>query len=279
MESSRRLVIAAAVGVALIALAAASDFVVGSFWLGHAMLTSLIASLVVLVVTVAVLNEWLARRDRRRWSVLAQYVLFQLVQAARATWTSLVELMDQQAIDAVSSDEMRALADRALDTGAVSVSTRAILADDERRHKLQRVVAALAEHSKGVVVSWASVMVGAGPYTDIFDRYVELQARLDWLSDLIAPHEQPTRRDALLARSSVAAEHAGVLASDEWLHDQIVATIQTAVRLDFDSRELGFTLVPMEWWRDRTQVELGEMSASPDWNLAPTSAVELPDQA
>jgi hypothetical protein len=268
MERSRRLVTAAAIGLALIGLAAASDFFAGSFWAGHTMLTSLIASLVVLVVTVAVLNEWLARRDRRRWSVLAQYVLFQLVQAARATWSSLVELMEQREIDSVRSDAMRELADRALNTPAISAATRAVLADAERRDKLQKVVTALAEHSKGVVVSWASVMVGAGPYTDIFDRYVELQARLDWLSDLIAPREQPSRRDALLARSSVAAEHADVLGSDDWLHDQIVATIETAVRLDFDSRELGFMLVPMEWWRDRTQIELGELTAERDWNLA-----------
>src|SRR5579864_4876768 len=123
MESSRRLVIAAAVGLALIGIAAASDFIAGSFWSGHAMLTSLIASLVVLIVTVAVLNEWLARRDRKRWSVLAQYVLFQLVQAARATWTSLVELMEQREIESVGSDDMKALADRALNTSAISAAT------------------------------------------------------------------------------------------------------------------------------------------------------------
>jgi hypothetical protein len=55
MESTRRLVIAAARGVVVLALAAASDFLIGSFWGSHAMLTSLIASLLVLAVTVGVL--------------------------------------------------------------------------------------------------------------------------------------------------------------------------------------------------------------------------------
>ena len=55
--------------------------------------TSLIASLIVLAVTVVVLAEWLARRDRRRWSVLAQYVHFQRVQAARATRMAPGELI------------------------------------------------------------------------------------------------------------------------------------------------------------------------------------------
>ena len=77
----------------MIALAAGSDFVFGSFWSSHAMLTSLIASLLVLAVTVVVLNEAIDRRDRRRWSMLAQYVLFQLVQTARATWMGTVELI------------------------------------------------------------------------------------------------------------------------------------------------------------------------------------------
>jgi cytochrome c oxidase assembly factor CtaG len=66
MESTRRLVIAATLGVAVIALAATSDFLFGSFWSSHAMLTSLIASLLVLAVTVVVLNVALDRRDRRR---------------------------------------------------------------------------------------------------------------------------------------------------------------------------------------------------------------------
>ena len=70
------------------------------------MLTSLIASL--LAVTVVVLNELLARRDRRRWSVLAQHVLFQLVQSARATWMGLVELVHGRDIETGSSEGLLA---------------------------------------------------------------------------------------------------------------------------------------------------------------------------
>jgi hypothetical protein len=59
-------------------------------------------------------------------------------------------------------------------------------------------------------------------------------------------------------RSSVAAEHAGDLDND-WLHDQIVSTTQLAVRLDYESRALGFRLVPLEWWAERTQSFVGEL--------------------
>src|ERR1700690_1906918 len=122
MEPNRRLTIAATLGVVVIALAAASDFVFGSFWTSHAMLTSLIASLIVLAVTVVVLNEWLERRDRRRWSVLAQYVLFQLVQAARATWTTLGELLLEREIEPGDADQLRAAAAAALDAPTLSAA-------------------------------------------------------------------------------------------------------------------------------------------------------------
>ena len=128
MESSRRLAIAATLGVVVIALAAGSDFVFGSFWSSHAMLTSLIASLLVLAVTVVVLNEVIDRRDRRRWSVLAQYVLFQLVQSARATWMGTVELIMGIEIETGSTDGL--LVGRAasrLDTAPFSAATRTML--------------------------------------------------------------------------------------------------------------------------------------------------------
>ena len=176
MESTRRLVIAAALGVVVLALAAASDFLIGSFRGSHAMLTSLIASLLVLAVTVVVLNEVL---DRRRWSVLAQHVLFQLVRCVRATWMGLVELVDGHDIETGSSEGLLAGARLALDTTAFAAATRTMLADADRRRVLQELLVALAAHSRGVVASWAAVMVGAGPYAEVFDRRVELQGRLD----------------------------------------------------------------------------------------------------
>jgi len=256
MENSRRVVIAAVLGIAVIGLAAASDFLIGSFWSRHAMLTSLVASLIVLAVTVAVLNEWLDRRDRRRWRVLAQYVLFQLVQAARVTWTSLLELLEQKPLASPTPDDLVAAAHRVLDTAAISDATRELLADPERRQLLAKVVAQLAEHSRGVIVSWASVMVGSGPYTDVFDRHVELQERLDWLGELLSQGgtvlDGRTLRDEMLARSSVAREQADAFGSDESLHNQIVATAALAVHLDSESRSLAIELVPTEWWVSRT---------------------------
>ena len=260
MDSTRRLVIAATVGVIVIALAGASDFVFGSFWSSHAMLTSLIASLLVLAVTVAVLNEVIDRRDRRRWNLLAQYVLFQLVQCARATWMGTVELITGQDVETGSPQGLLDGARLALDTPSFSAVTRAMLADPQRRRTLQEMVVILSGHSRAVIASWASVMVGAGPYTDVFDRHVELQGRLDWIAAILS-HNEPTAKrtfhESKLARSSVAAEFAGTF-GDDWLHDQLVSTTQLALRLDYESRALAWKLVPLESWYERIQTFVGE---------------------
>src|SRR6476646_7386778 len=55
--------------VALLALAGGivSDVVGGSFWARHALLASLAASVIVVILSVAVINELLERRRRQRW--------------------------------------------------------------------------------------------------------------------------------------------------------------------------------------------------------------------
>jgi hypothetical protein len=72
--------------------AIAWDLANDGFWSRHALFTSLVGSLIVVAVTAAVLNEVLERRQRERWSVLAQYALFEFVRAARLVWGGLLEL-------------------------------------------------------------------------------------------------------------------------------------------------------------------------------------------
>ncbi len=146
-----------------------------------------------------------------------------------------------------------------LDGPALSEATRALLADPRRRAVLADALFALAAHSRGVVVEWAGVMVGSGPFTEVFDRHVELQGYLDWTSQILTtnePGERRTERDTRLARSSVATEHAALLGSDRWLHDQLVATVQLATRLDYESRALAFRLVPIASWDQRTRARV-----------------------
>jgi hypothetical protein len=253
--SSRGSVCAAGAGVVLVMAAAGSDFVFGSFWAHHTMLTSLFASLLVVVISIAVINELIERRNRRRWSLLAQNVLFALVQTARLTWTGLLDLLGvTESYDGLL-EGLRAEAQVALDTQRVSDAIRELLAEPDRCQLLQRTVERLSNHCNEVIARWATVMVGAAPYAELLDRHVELQGRLEWLSSVLA-HNQPALDDGgrshRLNRASVAAEQAHRF-DDEWMHDMLVSIIRLATRLDSGSQELAFSLASADWWEGRTQ--------------------------
>jgi hypothetical protein len=119
MLKHRRLLLAATVGLALILAAGVSDFVVGSFWERHGMLTSLVANLLVVGVTVVVINQVVERRDRRRWTRLAQTVLFALIQSARATWTGMLEVLELADVKSGSVQSLLEARDIVLDAARV----------------------------------------------------------------------------------------------------------------------------------------------------------------
>jgi len=255
VSPERRLLLASCVGFVLIAGAGVSDLLVGSFWARHALLTSLLANLLVVGVTVAVVNQAIELRDRRRWSLLAQNVLFALIQTARATWTGLVEVLDLTEVRTGAVESLLETASVARDSTRVSKAIRELLEDSARRSQLQGLCAALSQHAASVIADWAPIMVNARPYASILDRHVELAGRLEWVNNVLA-HNEPAAgqsiRDRTLTRSSVATEHADALDDDDWLHDQILALMALSTELDYQSREQAFEIVPGEWWTQRT---------------------------
>src|SRR5271156_5611958 len=80
--------------LALLALAAAiaSEQFAEHLWERHSLFAGLVSSAIVVMLSVAIVNEALEIRGRRRWSVLAQYVMLELVRDARMVWTEAVEL-------------------------------------------------------------------------------------------------------------------------------------------------------------------------------------------
>jgi hypothetical protein len=75
----------AGAALALLALAAAivSERFAKHLWVRHPLLAGLASSAIVVMLSVAVVNEVLEIRRRRRWRVLAQYVMLELVRDAR----------------------------------------------------------------------------------------------------------------------------------------------------------------------------------------------------
>ena len=238
-------------GLSLLVLvgAIAWDLANDGFWARHTLFTGLVASLIVVAVTAAVLNEVLERRQRERWSVLAQYALFDLIRAARLVWTGLLELAGIVPEGESGVDVLAAGSAAAQDTPRLTAAMDEMFASTERREQLHRLIAALHRDGQEVLGRWAGVMVNSGTYAEIVDRHVELYSRLYWWGSVLdesEPLEEHLTRPRL-SRVSPATQ-ASVLVEEEWLRDNLVAIAQLADSLDRGSFELAMRIVPLDWW-------------------------------
>ncbi|SRR6266545_4988660 len=238
--------------VLILAGAVAWDLANDGFWARHTLLTGLVASVIVVAVTAAVLNEVLERRQRERWSVLAQYALFDFVRTARLVWTSLLELAGLAPDGELEDGALAAGSEAVLDTPRLTAAIGEMLASVDRREQLHRLIARLLGHGHEVLGRWAGVMVNSGTYAEIVDRHVELYSRLYWWGSVLDesdPLEEHLNRPRL-SRLSPATQASGPI-EDEWLRDNLVAIAQLAESLDRSSFHLAMRIVPFEWWAEQ----------------------------
>jgi hypothetical protein len=238
-------------GLSVLVLAGAFvwDLVNDGFWVRHTLFTGIVASLIVVAVTAAVLNEVLERRQRERWSILAQYALFELVGTARLVWTGLLELAGLAPDGELEDGALAAGSEAVLDTPRFAAAIDEMLASADGRERLHRLIARLRAHGQEVLARWADVMVNSGTYAEIVDRHVELYSRLYWWGSVLdesEPLEEHLSRPRL-SRLSPATQASGPI-EDEWLRDNLVAIAQLAESLDRSSFELAMQIVPFEWW-------------------------------
>jgi hypothetical protein len=238
-------------GVSVLVLfgAIAWDLANDGFWSRHTLFASLVASLIVVAMTAAVLNEVLERRQRERWSVLAQYALFDFVRTARLVWSGLLELAGLVPEGELDEGALAAGSEAVRDTPRLTAAMDEMLASADRREKLHRLIAGLQDHGQEVLGRWAGVMVNSGAYAEIVDRHVELYSRLYWWGSVLdesEPLEEHLDRPRL-SRLSPATQAAGPV-EDEWLRDNLVAIAQLAESLDRGSFELAMRIVPLDWW-------------------------------
>lgn len=229
--------------------AIAWDLADDGFWSRHALFTDLVASLIVVAVTAAVLNEVLQRRQRERWSVLAQYALLEFVGTARLVWTGLLELAGLVPDGEVDDEALAAGTEAVRDTPRLTAAMDEMLASADRREQLHRLIAGLLGHGQDVLGRWAGVMVNSGTYAEIVDRHVELYSRLYWWGSVLDQSEPLAEHLARprLSRVSPATQATGPI-EDDWLRDNLVAIAQLAESLDRGSLEIAMRIVPIDWW-------------------------------
>ena len=130
--------------------AIAWDIANDGFWSRHTLFTSLVGGLIVVALTAAVLNEVLERRQRERWSVLAQYALFDFVGTARLVWAGLLELaglVPEGELD----DGALAGSEAVHDTPRLTAAIDEMLASADRREQLHRLIVGLLGHGPEVL--------------------------------------------------------------------------------------------------------------------------------
>jgi len=239
--------------LALLAVAGgvASDIANDTFWAHHALVGGLVSGVIVVALSIALVDEVLARRRRQRWSVLAQYVMFELVRNARMIWSGVLEAAGLFSIEGNQQESIDAGAALVRDSAGLTAALRATIDDAGGRARLHAEIAFLAEHADEVLGRWAAVMLNAEEYTEILDRHVELVGAISWIAGLLDSSDPPDdAQRRRRARSSPANQIQSRL-SDEWLADRIVVTTQLAEALDRGTLELALRVVPVQWWEAR----------------------------
>ena len=103
-------------------------------------------------MTAALLNEVLERRQRERWSVLAQYALFEFVRTARLVWSGLLELAGLVPDVELGHEALTAGSEAVRDTARLTEAMDRMLADVDRRIEVHRLIAELLTRGQEIAV-------------------------------------------------------------------------------------------------------------------------------
>jgi hypothetical protein len=260
----------AILAIAALAGGVISDEVSGSFWERHGLLGGLVSSAIVVLLSVAVINEVIQRRSRQRWRVLAQYVMFELVRNARMIWSGVLDVTGLLRATTGREDLVDIGTPIVRDTPRLTAAVRELLDDSDRRARLHSEIVLLAEHADQLLGRWASVMLNVDLYAEIIDRHVELAGEVVWIAALLDNARPPDDVGRQKRARSSPATQIWTDPGGTWLADRIVVIAQLAEALDRGTLELALQLVPVQWWQARLRTrepadkpEAGGESSSP----------------
>jgi hypothetical protein len=214
--SSTRL--AGALSMLALVLITISDFTWTEFWDTNAMATSIVADVLVLIVGVAVVNEFLSARSRSRWAIVAEYGLIELARSARRVWVGLAETIGVGSRTELTREELGALVRDHAASGKLRELAEEAARSTEGRAAMREVVQDLVDDSRAALTSWAGILVESS-HQDSLARFAKLQAllaRLDLVLDMEAQGRRPSH---------------GEIADPEWIARRLVKIIETGSRL------------------------------------------------
>ncbi len=146
---------ASVLAILLLLAVAASDVVIGGFWLSHPMLTAIVSSLAVIALSVAVIDVVLSHRSERRWRLLAQRALIDLGEAAYATWSTLTKELGLSPMCGMSPQQV-CVALTSQETGAaVREHVEKALLDRSIQEKLSSHISSRLAYGEQILGRWA----------------------------------------------------------------------------------------------------------------------------
>jgi hypothetical protein len=197
-----------------------------------------LADVLVLLVGVAVVNEWLDIRATERWRTVAYYALVELVYASRGTWVRLCHALDLHEGRSATVEELEERVQAP--GGADMLQARAAdqLADPARRGELRALITELSEDTRQVVTNWAPVMITTGPSADAINRFTRLHGRLMRLRMVLQGDIEGHRIPYV------------EIDDDEWAARRIATLIRMGAHLTERFRSEAFALMAPEEWQD-----------------------------
>src|SRR5258708_17562052 len=93
------------------------------------------------MLSVAVINELVERRRRQRWSILAQFVMLELVRNDRLIWTGVLAQVGLLSPDAARPDSVDVNGLIVRDTSRLTTAVGDAIADDALRRGLHEEIA------------------------------------------------------------------------------------------------------------------------------------------
>jgi hypothetical protein len=222
-----------------------SDFYARRLWLDHPVTTAVLASLVVVLLSVTIVEAVLSRRSERRWRLLAQYALMELAEAAREAWGVLLSVIDD---GSGGGDELAdpSLVIQVLDSPerapALKRKIEAILTDPHNRDQLRKSLERTLDTSRELISRWGAVLTGSTSFSELFDRHVEMIGRIHGLWYFLAYG----RRRGSRFRSPGGSHR------DDWFVDNLLSMTRIAIRLEDETWAIALRVVPADWWDTRT---------------------------
>jgi len=226
----------------LIVIGSVSDVTITMFWDRNAMLTGILADVLVLIVGVAVVNEWLDIRAAERWRTVAYYALIELLYACRDTWVRLSTELDVEEGLPLTVQQLSRLVLAEGGTAMLRERAADALGDPEARRRLVALVVELSDETRETLTRWSPIMITTGPSADAINRFTHLHGRLMRLrfvlQEDIAGHAMDTIE----------------IGDDAWAARRIATIVHLGAALALDFREEAHEIVSLEEWSDEAFV-------------------------